>query len=189
MKLSCVAAVVACAGVAHADILLDHRPSAASGTGYTVGFNSFTVYQPFTVTNAAGWNLERIWLDGWRVTGSGDLKVEIADSDFGPALASTVISMTNVNATTSAFVSGDLAVSLAGNTPYVMRVAAVDPATTWTALYFGASGELSRSRDGSGNFYNNGTSISTYFEGTIVPGPAGLALFVAAGFAVPRRRR
>lgn len=189
MKMFAFALVTACAAGASADILLDQRPSSAANSGFTVGFNGFVVYQPFTVTAADGWNVQRIWLDGFRVTGSGDLKVEIAETDLGAALASTTISMTNTNSALSAFVSGDLSVQLAGNTSYVMRVLAASPGGTWNALYYGASGSPTRSTDGAGNFYQNDLSISTYFEGKAVPTPASLALLSVGGLMGSRRRR
>jgi MYXO-CTERM domain-containing protein len=190
MKFIVLSLAAFVAASASADtILLDQRPSQAGGVGYTVGASAgFTVYQPFTVSDPEGWNLKRIWLDGFRVAGTGAMNVEIAADDASPALAATIITITNGNAGASAFVSGELDVILTGGGSYVMRVSANTP-DVWTALFPGSSGQNSHSIEASGKRYDNSLSISTYFEGALVPAPAGLGLLGLGGLAGARRRR
>ncbi len=190
MKISVVCALALVAGSAAADsVLFDTRPTASSSSGYTVGTSlGFSVYQPFNVTDADGWDVSRIWLDGWNVSGSGQMLVDLAVDDTSAPLASTMITFTNTDGGKSEFVGGDISVFLPGNASYVMRIHAED-SSVWNALFFGSSGPHSHSIDAAGQHYDNDNSISTYIEGRVAPAPAGLGLIGLGGLAGTRRRR
>jgi hypothetical protein len=186
--LAFVAASVAASSIASADILLDQRPSQATGSGRTVGFSTdFRVFQPFNVSDAAGWNVTSISLDGWNVQGSGEMTVDILADENSSPLASTSITFVNTDANVSDFRSGALNVNLSGNIQYILR-ARVTTAGDWNAIYLGSNGLGSFSRDNAGGNFAAGP-IALYMEGTVLPTPGALAFMPLAALAIARRRR
>jgi len=182
------AATVSVAPTMAGDFLLDQGTQPV-GSGRTVGTDSdWRVFQPFDVTDDAGWRVTAIQLDGWRVTGTGEMEVTIRDEADGNTLATTFITFTNEDSRQSQWESGAVDVVLPGNERFVVQIEAVDPFDTWNAIFLGTSGLDSFSRNNSGGEFPAGP-IALRLEGTVVPAPGALALLGIAGLATRRRRR
>ncbi len=195
MKSLALLAVLCAASGASASVLLDFRPATTNTTGYSVGnsFFQWEIYQPFTVTSPAGWNLDRISLSGFLSAGvaSGALLLEIASTTTSPALASTTTTISNTSAGTLAYVGGDIDVDLVGGASYVLRVksGSTSPFTD-VGIHYGIGGPVVTSRAaGTGFTRVQNTPIATFFEGSIVPSPGAAGLISLGGLMMARRRR
>jgi len=191
-------AALAIAGSAQAGFLLDYGSPGPYNSGRTVSGNNiaggWTVFQPFTVTDAAGWSVTTIGVDGWEVQdplGLG-MRGTILPSnggvpDEGNPIASAQYQLLP-NDGTSNWVDVAFNIILPqGN--YFMRWDDANDPDHWSAIFPGASGPGSFSRrESDGALFNAGVT-ALRIDGTIAPTPGALALLGLAGLAGRRRRR
>jgi hypothetical protein len=200
MKMNGILLVAALAGAmttsVFADLLMTNG-SIAQGSGRTVSGGNiaggWTVFQPFTITDGAGWNVDTIGVDGWLVQDPMGLHMTgvlmpddgAGNPDEANPIAHEVFNMTNTNAYASVWVDVTFDLYLAAGRYWMMWEDTGDP-NYWAAIYPGTQGENSFSRNDAGNVYPaDPTALRIY--GTI-PGPGALALLALAGLASRRRR-
>lgn len=200
MKVNGILLVAALAGAmttsVFADLLLNNG-SLPVGSGRTVSGSGiaggWTVFQPFTITDSAGWNVETIGTDGWLIQDPLGLHMTgvlmpddgAGNPDEGNPLAHEVFNMTNGNANQSAWVDVAFDMHLSAGRYWLMLEDTGD-ANYWAAIYSAPNGENSFSRNDAGNVYP-ADPVALRIYGTI-PGPGALALLALAGLASRRRR-
>ncbi len=191
-------AALAIAGTAQAGFLLDYGSPGPYNSGRTVSGNDiaggWTVFQPFTVTDAAGWNINTIGVDGWEVLDPMGLGMRGTilpsnggNPDEGNPIASQQFQLFP-NDGTSNWVDVVFNVILPQG-DYFMRWDDANDAGHWSAIFAGANGPGSFSRrESDGQLFQAGVT-ALRIDGSIAPAPGALALIGIAGVVGKRRRR
>ena len=192
---------LAMAGLMSAPVLAGYLVDNGSlpiGSGRTVSgpniAGGWTVFQPFTVTDAAGWHVNTIGVDGWLVLNPFDndmLGTLLPDDGFGnpdegSPVMKMVFDMTNTDANTSAWVDVIFDVDI-GMGDYWMKWEDNGDPDYWAAIYNAPMGENSFSRRDDGEVFPSGPT-ALRIDGTIIPGPASMAVLGLALAGVRRRR-
>lgn len=173
--------------------------SQGGGSGYSISganaaFQGFTQFQPFTVTDAGGWDLDSVGIYGFTTfnpSGGAAIGAILGDSggmpDEGSIFADGLLFNLPTFGDGGAWVDASVDLILAPGT-YWVRMAAPDPDYTATAVYAigGPDGYSRRNNDGS-MFLR--TPVALRVAGEVVPAPGSLALLGLAGLAAGRRRR